>query len=119
MTRRITNILVLLAFVYWASGLGECLHEKFEHHHEKPQAVEPGKRDGSKPLKEADDHDDCVICQTLKAMTAHQPCRRHCPSPPCQALRLFRSRSSKRRCLRLWCSSRRVRRRVFRHRLRI
>jgi hypothetical protein len=71
MIRRALNILVLLCFVYWASGLGECLHEKFEHHHDEPQAAQPGKKDSPKPLKEGDDHDDCLICQTLKAMKAH------------------------------------------------
>ncbi|MGD0766855.1 MAG: hypothetical protein ABSB42_01395 [Tepidisphaeraceae bacterium] len=81
MIRRVSNILVLLTFAYWASGLGECLHERFEHHHEKPQAVESGKRDSSKPLQEGDDHDDCVICQTLKAMKAHQPTPPTLPEP--------------------------------------
>ncbi|MGA2440655.1 MAG: DUF2946 family protein [Tepidisphaeraceae bacterium] len=81
MIRRALNILLLLSFVYWASGLGECLHERFEHHHEKPQAVESGKKDGAKPLKEADDHDDCLICQTLKAMKAHQPAPPTLPEP--------------------------------------
>jgi hypothetical protein len=75
MIRRTLNIFVLLSFVYWASGLGQCLHERFEHHHQPPQAAESAKKDSSKPLQEADDHDDCLICQTLKAMKAH-------PSPP-------------------------------------
>ncbi|MGD0388349.1 MAG: DUF2946 family protein [Tepidisphaeraceae bacterium] len=81
MIRRVPNILVLLFFVYWASGLGECLHEKFEHHHDEPQAVESGKKDSPKPLREADDHDDCLICQTLKAMKAHQSTPPTLPQP--------------------------------------
>jgi hypothetical protein len=75
MIRRPGSILVLLSFVCWSTGLGQYLHEKLEHHHDQPEAVEPPAKDGSKPLKEADDHDDCLICQTLKAMKAH-------PSPP-------------------------------------
>jgi hypothetical protein len=81
MIRRAPNILLLLAFLYWASGLGECLHERFEHHHDEPQAVEPGNNDSPKPLKEADDHDDCLICQTLKAMKAHPSTPPTLPQP--------------------------------------
>jgi hypothetical protein len=73
--QRTLAIFVVFSFAYWSTGLGQYLHEKLEHHHDEDEAASVPAKDGSKPLKEADDHDDCLICQTLKAMKAH-------PSPP-------------------------------------
>jgi hypothetical protein len=81
MIQRAPNILLLLSFVYWAGGLGQYLHERLEHHHEEPQAVESGKKGSPEPLKEGDDHDDCLICQTLKAMKAHPSTPPTLPQP--------------------------------------
>jgi hypothetical protein len=78
--RRLANILLLAAFCYWTSGLGQCLHEKYEHWHPDPETLKPAKN-GAKPLQEADDHDDCLTCQTLKAMKARTPDAPKTPEP--------------------------------------
>jgi hypothetical protein len=79
---RAAKIFVLAIFINWTTGLGQYLHEKYEHHHpdQAEAAIAPG-RNGEKPLKEADDHDDCNICNSLKAMTAHSPDSPKAPEP--------------------------------------
>jgi hypothetical protein len=68
---RPVNLLLLASFGYWATGVGQFLHEKIEHHH-----------DGG----EADDHDGCLTCQTLKAMKAHPPDSPKVPEPSLPAI---------------------------------
>jgi hypothetical protein len=75
MRTRGLQILLLTSFLYWATGLGQCLHERIEHHIGMPINTTVHAA-GQKPLpaqppKEPDDRDDCVTCQALKAMVAH------------------------------------------------
>ena len=69
MRRQYLKILLLASFLYWCSGLGGYLHERYEHWHPEQTAADlaPAKN-GGKPLQEADDHDECPTCQNLKMM---------------------------------------------------
>jgi hypothetical protein len=83
MQRRFLNTLLLASFLYWSSGLGGYLHEKYEHWHPDEQTaadLTPAK-DGDKPLQEADDHDECPTCQNLKMMKARAPDAPKAPEP--------------------------------------
>jgi hypothetical protein len=87
MGRRILSLVVVTFFAYWASGLGQCLHEEFEHHHDAAEAVaSPTGKDKPSPLHEADDHDDCLVCQTVKVMVAHSPDGVTVPEPSLPAM---------------------------------
>jgi hypothetical protein len=76
-TRKSILILLLAAFLYWSTGLAQCLHEKYEHSH-APAAhatlapigthAVASKLPPSAP--QPDDHDDCLTCQSLKIMKA-------------------------------------------------
>lgn len=72
--RKSLLILLLSAFVYWATGLAQCLHERYEHSHTVAQTTLPpiGARalpvQLPKPAPMPDDHDDCATCQSLKIM---------------------------------------------------
>src|ERR1700722_14512669 len=82
MSRRPLNIFLLASFLYWCSGLGQCLHERYEHWH--PEQSDSGltvAKNGAKPFQEADDHDECTTCQTLKAMKARSPDAPQAPEP--------------------------------------
>ena len=83
MQRRLPNILLLASFVYWTTGLAQCLHERFEHPRDAANAAAEARpaKNGAKPFKEADDHDDCPTCQSLKAMKAHSPDSPKVPEP--------------------------------------
>jgi hypothetical protein len=82
MLRRTLNILLLGSFLYWSSGLGGVLHERYEHWHPEQTAADlaPAKN-GGKPLQEADDHDECPTCQNLKMMKARTPDAPKAPEP--------------------------------------
>jgi len=83
MLRRTLNFFLLGSFLYWSSGLGGYLHERFEHWHPDEQTADdlvPAKN-GGKPLQEADDHDECPTCQNLKMMKTRAPDAPKAPEP--------------------------------------
>ena len=89
MSRRTLNILLLASFLYWASGLGQCLHERYEHWHPEQAAGATVAKNGAKPFQEADDHDECTTCQTLKAMKARSPDAPKTPEPSLPSVETF------------------------------
>jgi hypothetical protein len=70
--------LLLSAFLYWSTGLAQCLHEKYEHAHPAvaqtmtlaPVGTHPVADQAPKAPAQPDDHDDCLTCQSLKIMKA-------------------------------------------------
>jgi hypothetical protein len=69
MRLRFTKFVLLASFIYWSTGLAQDLHERYEHHHDPaPIAAAAAGDQAHKPLQAPDDHDDCLICQTLKDM---------------------------------------------------
>ena len=70
------KLLLLAAFLYWATGLAQYLHEITEHHHGivattvLPQGLHVDKKVPANQAPEPDDHDDCPTCQSLKIMKA-------------------------------------------------
>jgi len=90
MRRRTLNFFLLPLFLYWTSGLGQCLHEKYEHWHpDQDEIAQKPAKNGAKPLQEADDHDDCPTCQTLKAMKARSPDAPKAPEPSLPSVEKF------------------------------
>jgi hypothetical protein len=83
---RPVNLLLLASLGYWATGVGQFLHEKIEHHHDPREVVVSAGKDKPQPLHEADDHDECLTCQTLKAMKAHPPDSPKVPEPSLPAI---------------------------------
>jgi len=69
MRRRTLNFFLLPLFLYWTSGLGQCLHEKYEHWHP--------------------DQDEIPTCQTLKAMKARSPDAPKAPEPSLPSVEKF------------------------------
>lgn len=68
------QILLLGAFVYWATGAAQYLHELIEHHHGVTETTShpvgthalPAKNPAPAPDSDA----DCITCQNLKIMKA-------------------------------------------------
>lgn len=70
---KVVKLALLATFLSWSTGVSQDLHERFEHGHQ-PAVVKipwPGAREGKQATKSPgapDDHDDCLVCQTLKDM---------------------------------------------------
>lgn len=81
MFNRHAKYLVLLSIVYWTSGAAQFVHESTEHacrDHTVARLVRLAKTAApknrpAKPADDAPDDDDCMTCQMLAHMSAHQP----------------------------------------------
>jgi hypothetical protein len=73
LARRPVQFLLIVALLYWASGLGYFVHERMEH--EPPALCAISVADLSKQSFSGPSHspDDCPVCQALATMRSDQP----------------------------------------------